>query len=283
MTLAVLAVLTALFVWWFATGAILYANGLDPWMAPWTAAFATLVLAASLTGLHLTSADATPFGAYIAFLCAIGVWGWHELMFLTGRITGPRTTPAPGPGATVSRLRAAIEVVIYHEVALALTLALVAVLALGDGNPVGFLTFAALWAMRLSAKVNLYLGVRNLSEEFLPPRLAYLASYFRSAPTNPLLPASVLIGTAATVAVAALAVHEGSDFAITAGALVATLIALAVVEHVFMVVPFDATRLWRSFAARRSPRQAPPPNLPRTRRCPLKLPPERDDGLRSLL
>ena len=30
--------------------------------------------------------------------------------------------------------------------------------------------------MRTSAKLNLFLGVRNLSEEFLPPHLAYLAA-----------------------------------------------------------------------------------------------------------
>ena len=32
--------------------------------------------------------------------------------------------------------------------------------------------------MRQSAKLNVFLGVRNLSEEFLPQHLHYLQSYF---------------------------------------------------------------------------------------------------------
>jgi putative photosynthetic complex assembly protein 2 len=43
-------------------------------------------------------------------------------------------------------------------------------------NQVGTGTFAVLWVMRISAKLNLFLGVRNLSEELLPPHLAYLGA-----------------------------------------------------------------------------------------------------------
>ncbi len=42
-----------------------------------------------------------------------------------------------------------------------------------------------LWAMRQSAKLNLFLGVRNLSDELLPPHLRYLADVLRAAADEP--------------------------------------------------------------------------------------------------
>ena len=47
------------------------------------------------------------------------------------------------------------------------------------------------------AKLNLFLGVPNLSVEFLPPHLGYLASYFSNKPMNLLFPASVTLASGA--------------------------------------------------------------------------------------
>ena len=260
------AVFAALFVWWFSTGAILYANGLPRRTHALSAALATVVLAACLAGLWLSRDMATAAGAYIAFLSALGVWGWHELMFLTGFITGPRRTAVPEEGAGVSRFRAATEVNLYHELALALTLGLMAALVLPGTNPVGLATFAVLWVMRLSAKLNVFLGVRNLSEDFLPPHLAYLETYFRRRPMNALLPFSVAAGVVA----ASLVLHaawsaDASPFVVAGGTLIATLIALAVVEHLFMVAPFSVSGLW---AWAMASRRAGPEPRPMTRPAP---------------
>ncbi len=51
--------------------------------------------------------------------------------------------------------------------------------------------------MNLSARLNLFLGVRNLHAEFLPDHLAYLVCYLKRAPMNRLFPVSVTLGTAA--------------------------------------------------------------------------------------
>ena len=262
------AVFTALFVWWFSTGAILYANGLPRRARGLSVAVATAVLVASLAGLYLWRNAETASGAYLAFLCAIGVWGWHELMFLTGLITGPRTTSAPPEGSGVSRFRAAAEVILYHEVALALTLVLIAGLTLGGANQVGLATFAVLWIMRLSAKFNVFLGVRNLSEDFLPAHLSYVESYFRREPINPLLPFSVAAGLVASgVILHGAWSADAAPFLVAGGTLIATLILLAVIEHLFMVAPFPATGLWRwAMTSRRTPDDAGP--LPRTAHAP---------------
>jgi hypothetical protein len=94
--------------------------------------------------------------AYLSFLCGVAVWGWHELAFLTGFVTGPRATPCP-PGATGwRRFGYAAETLIFHELAILLT-ALLLVLLTRDGvNQVGTGAFLLLWLLRLSAKLNLF-------------------------------------------------------------------------------------------------------------------------------
>ena len=50
--------------------------------------------------------------------------------------------------------------------------------------------------MHESARLNVFLGARNLNEHFLPPHLAYLGSFLRKRPMNLLFPFSVTISTA---------------------------------------------------------------------------------------
>ncbi|MFZ9407407.1 MAG: FAD-dependent oxidoreductase, partial [Burkholderiaceae bacterium] len=64
-----------------------------------------------------------------------------------------------------------------------------------------------LWCMRASAKLNLFLGVRNLGLEFLPSHLNYLQHYFRKAPMNLLMPWSISLATAVVVWLVMGAMH----------------------------------------------------------------------------
>ena len=52
--------------------------------------------------------------------------------------------------------------------------------------------------MRLSTKLNIYLGVPNFSTEILPAQLAYLKSYFRTRAFNALMPLSLALAAALT-------------------------------------------------------------------------------------
>ena len=47
----------------------------------------------------------------------------------------------------------------------------------GGANQVGTWTFLLLWWMHQSARLNVFLGVRNLNEEFLPDHLSFLRSF----------------------------------------------------------------------------------------------------------
>ena len=238
-------ILFTLVVWWASTGAILYLDGLPRRTFRWSMAGATVLLVAALYGLAATRGDTTVAGAYMAFTCAVVVWGWQEVGFLLGYITGPRQVPCPPGASEWQRFGFAVQTILYHEFALLVLAVAVLGIAWDAPNPVGAWTFVVLWAMRLSAKLNLFLGVRNLSDELLPPHLTYLQSYFLRRPMNLLFPVAV---TAAT-AVAAILWSEAlapatSPFDATALTFAGTLLALAVLEHWFLVIPLPTTALW---------------------------------------
>jgi putative photosynthetic complex assembly protein 2 len=125
----------------------------------------------------------------------------------------------------------------------------VAVLAcVGPGaNRVGVWTYCVLWAMRQSAKINVFLGVRNLGESFLPDHLAYLKTYFQRKPMNVLFPLSVTVATTAAVAVWWRLLDGGvaGGFETAALALTGTLLALGALEHWLLVLPLPTEALWR--------------------------------------
>ncbi|MDA0963006.1 MAG: DUF3623 family protein, partial [Proteobacteria bacterium] len=92
-----IAALFALFVWWFATGAILMVvkhadrRGLR---ARKIAVIAGLpLIVAGVWAYQVSLTDTGVSGAYVGFLGALGIWGWIELAFLAGIITGPITRP----------------------------------------------------------------------------------------------------------------------------------------------------------------------------------------------
>jgi putative photosynthetic complex assembly protein 2 len=240
------AVLFTGFVWWFTTGAILYLDGLPQRTFKLSMAVATAALVGALYGLWATQSDTSVWGAYLAFMFALVAWGWNEMAFLMGFITGPRRTACPPGAEGLLRLKFATETVLWHEIAIALTALAIFAATADAANKVGFQTFAILWVLRLSAKINVFLGVRNFSEEFLPPHLRYLETYFRRSSMNAAFPISVTLTTLLVGALAsAVMVPGASAFEITAATLLATLAALALLEHWMLVLPLSTTALWK--------------------------------------
>jgi putative photosynthetic complex assembly protein 2 len=84
-----LGALFAVVAWWVATGVILYLDGLPTRTYGTSMAGATLVVAAGIAGVASCSDRQTVASAYCAFASTIAIWGWVELSFLTGFITGP--------------------------------------------------------------------------------------------------------------------------------------------------------------------------------------------------
>jgi putative photosynthetic complex assembly protein 2 len=131
---------------------------------------ATTLLLAGLFGLHALAWNTNAAGAWLGFVCGLLCWAWIEIAFLTGLITGPRRTAIPAGLAGWPRLRAALAALLWHELAIIVMAAAIIGLTWGAPNQIGTWTFLAFWVMRQSAKINVFLGVRNLSEAFLPER-----------------------------------------------------------------------------------------------------------------
>lgn len=252
-----LAGLFAVFIWWFSTGLVLLLDRLPHGALRWSHWLSSLLAITAFAALAHTAREASVANAYCAFTCALLVWGWHELSFLSGWITGPRKTRLSTGAEGWLRFVESVRAILWHELGiLAVGLAIVAV-TWGQPNPVGMLTFLVLWIMRTSAKLNLFLGVRNLSEEFLPPHLSYLQSYFRRRPMNPLLPLSVLFSGVALVLMVLRAADPSAPAAEVVGlTLVGTMLAMAIVEHLMLVLPVPTTALWR-WALRGQPNDVP--------------------------
>jgi putative photosynthetic complex assembly protein 2 len=237
-------VLYALFVWWFSTGLILFLDGLPRRTFPRTMGVATALLVAGLATLYAVRGDGSAFGAYAAFTAALAVWGWNEIAFLTGWLTGPRRSECAPTLRGFARFVQAARMILWHELAIAAGFLLVLAVSWGGENAVGRNVYLVLWAMRLSAKLNIFLGVPNPPLAFLPERLRYLASGFRTRAMNALFPISITASTAVCALLGAWTYHATSEGAAIGHALLATLMALAVLEHWFLVLPLPSERLW---------------------------------------
>jgi putative photosynthetic complex assembly protein 2 len=239
-----LAVLLAILAWWFSTGVILLLCALPRRTFGWSLTAASLIAGGAIYAFVRSAWDTGPAGAYIAFLSALGIWGWIEMSFLMGFVTGPRTAPCPADAQGWHRFRLAIQTLLYHELTiLAAAIALVA-LTWNAPNQTGTMAFLILMVMRISAKLNIFLGVPNLTDEFLPARLGYLKSYFRKCDTNLLFPVCITGSTLVAIVLAHKALL--ADGAAAGGfALLFALTALAILEHIFMVVPLPDAVLWR--------------------------------------
>ncbi|MBS0240578.1 MAG: DUF3623 domain-containing protein [Proteobacteria bacterium] len=237
--------LVACFAWWISTGLILSLISRPEQTYRWSM-LAMVVLAAIAGGVVMTTRETETVGSTIAaFGAAIVIWGLVEMAFLMGYVVGPRREACPPGLSRWARLKVCWEALAHHELALAGCLLLLFVAVGGSSNQIALQTFGLLWVMRLSAKFNIFLGVRNAGAEFLPPPLAHLKSYFAHAPMNPLFPLSVTGATVAVVALVEMALRPGAAAHASAGAaLLATFAALALLEHWLLVLPVPATALW---------------------------------------
>lgn len=243
------AAVTALFLWWFSTGIIIWRvkradlEGRDAHL--WSVMLGLPLLFFGFGTLHHSLGDGSATGAFTGFVAALAIWGWIELAFLSGIIAGPNTRPCPPFAPTWERFLRACGTIAWHELVLMGTLGVLALISEGADNRFGLWTFAILFFARISAKLNLFFGVPRIHTEFLPRPLAHLPSHFRIAPMNAFFPVSI---TALSFAVACFlerlwaATTDGQIIGFT---LLSALTLLALLEHWFMVLPLPDQKLWR--------------------------------------
>ena len=236
----------AIFIWWFSTGVVILLNRMSQTAVTMSLVISSVLGLGALAGLAHTSQQTGVMGAYCAFTCALLAWGWNELSFLTGWITGPQKTAILKSTTGWPRFAASFNAVVWHELAILLVGMTIVIITWGAPNQVGTGTYLVLWIMRTSAKLNLFFGVRNLSEQFLPAHLAYLESFFKRRRMNAFFPFAVAAACTCLWFLVDYANQPATTSVQVVGTvLVGTLLALAIVEHLMLVLPMDTTALWR--------------------------------------
>lgn len=259
-TLGVLFVLVA---WWFSTGAILWLDRLPRRTFPWSLAAVSALALLALSGLAASRDGEGPAAAYLAFACGLLIWGWNETAFLLGYVTGPRSEPSPPGTSTGRRFLHAVQAILWHELALLASGAAILAVTFGGTNLTGLWVFVLLWLMRTSAKLNLHLGVPNPGDTLLPDHLRHLASFFSRRAMNPLFPVSITLATLALAWLTGLAIEAPAEsLEATALVLLATLLALGLLEHWLMVLPVPETALWSWALRGRDPHHRPIESAP---------------------
>ncbi|MFQ6551084.1 putative photosynthetic complex assembly protein PuhE [Aestuariibius insulae] len=244
-----IAALSALFLWWFSTGALLLlvrrADRAGGWAHRQLLIMAVPLLVLGVIGLWQSLAWDGIGGVYVGFAAALAIWGWIELAFLTGIITGPERAPCPPGLSGLARFSKAWGTVAWHELALTMGLLLIVIVSSGAENQVGLWTYVILFVARISAKLNLFFGVPHMTTEFIPRPLSHMASYFRKGSVTAAFPIGITVLTfAAACFLFQLSLAE-TDAEAATWALLAAMAVLATLEHWLMVVPLADAKLWR--------------------------------------
>jgi len=113
----------------------------------------------------------------------------------------------------------------------------------GHPNHTAMCTFALLWLMRLSSKLNLFFGVPQVGEQYLPSHLVYMGSYFCKKAVGGFFFLTMSISLSAWLYLIWQA-HEGLVTITSHWVLLASLLGLAIVEHVLMMVPLSLEKVW---------------------------------------
>ncbi|MEO0919754.1 MAG: putative photosynthetic complex assembly protein PuhE [Pseudomonadota bacterium] len=240
--IALTAIIIAIAAWWISTGlVIMIVRGLGGRSV--ALMIATLVAFFGVALLWDARNETTQLGVYKGFFGALALWAWHEVTFLTGLIVGPRRVGISSEVEGADRFNKAFLAVRDHELALFGTGLLLIVVFAGYANPAGWLTYTLLWAMRLSTKLNVFLGAPNAVSDILPKHLFYLTSYFRTDRTHSMFIVSVAFITMLMTIFAFTATQASGGQAVL-WTLLATFAALALLEHLFLVLPVRDAALW---------------------------------------
>ena len=244
-----IAALVAIFTWWFFTGVILLivrTCDIGKEVAHSRSVFLSIPFAAlGVAGFVISAQELTTTNVYIAFISALLVWGWIELAFLAGIVTGPERTACPNDIKGWDRFYRAYSILMHHELLLVSSLLVVVVICANATNTVGMWTYLILYAARISAKLNLFFGVPQINTEFVPKPLEHLKSYFTQGRITIAFPIGVTLLSLAFACFTERWIASETSAQAVGFALLTSMAALAAIEHWLMVVPLPDAKLWR--------------------------------------
>lgn len=244
MTLAghLLPAAAVLFAWFASTGLVVWLVHRP--RATYRAAMLWTSLGA-IAGVALiagTRHDPSASAVYASAVGALAIWAWQEFAFLTGAAAGPRRIAADRNLTELRRFTQAAGALLWHELALATLLLLLVGLSWGMPNNTGAAVFGLLFVLRLAAKLAIFSGVPNMTDELLPAQLHHLRSYY--GPRRMSLTLVAMLGASAALSVL-LAARAIASEAAAAPSLLFALAALGTLELLFLALPVRDGALWR--------------------------------------
>ncbi len=229
----------AIFLWWMSAGVVFALYGRSRQAMRWGYAAATVALVLAL-GVLIATREGTGIGdIYLAVTCGIVVWAWQVAGYFMGFITGPQSkTEVPQAASMRTRFWLALRFSAYHEVLVILVGILLLALTWSSANRWGLWIYLALALMHTSAKLNVFLGVRNFRIDLLPTQMHYVRDLLGRGASNILFPFSVALATGTAMMLGYAAFQPDIDPAQRIGSLfVATMITLGLIEHWLLVLP----------------------------------------------
>ncbi len=230
-------------LWAASTALIFFLDSLPQRTFKWSMAAATLLLALSFYGVWQLRGETSTLAILASFTGSILVWGWMEMSLYMGYITGPRKQSCPHGCQGVKHFGHAVAVNLWHELAIIAGATAFWLI----GNDMALWTYVMLWLMHLSARLNVFLGVRNVSAEFVPEHMAVLRSFLRKRSMNPLFPVSCLALAALTIWLAFNSGSQSLPYTIAT-----TLAVIGLIEHILLMLPLPVERLWHWSQARKA-------------------------------
>lgn len=204
----------------------------------WTA----LAAMAGVAVIAATRHDGGPSASYASAVAALAIWAWQEFAFLTGAAAGPRRVAADQGVSGTRRFLQAAAALLWHELALAALFLVLLCLSWGMANTTGAAVFGLLFVLRLAAKLAIFSGVPNLTDELLPAQLHHLRSYY--GPRRLSLTLVAMLGASAALTIM-LAARAMASEAAAAPSLLFALAALGTLELLFLALPVRDGALWR--------------------------------------
>ena len=246
---SVISIIFVFFLWWSLTGLILYVAKKGDLVGGKYHLISGILSLPIFVGawffyiVNLESSNLT--NVMTGFLSSLMIWGWCEFTFLTGFIAGLTGKHLVKHENEKERFLNGLKSIIFNEILLLLCLGGMAFLTLGKDNNIGFFAFFILYIARVSAKLNLFFGVPYINLQFLTFRLRHLEAFCKVAPVGSFFFGSCLILSGLFGFLAVTVFFSGNTPTIQLGYLMlSTLVALAVIEHLFMAIPFRDAKLW---------------------------------------
>jgi putative photosynthetic complex assembly protein 2 len=236
--------------WWAATG-VTIAMERDALTRAAGLAAATGLAALAVALLRTTRDVETPAAAFRSFAAGSLLWLWISTLFYGGWVTGVRPGGAAPAGPSLALAAQAIAGTLHADLLALGVIALAVRLTWRAPNRVGLWALLLFWGAHQTGKLNVFFGVRHAGAEFLPRELGYLSRFFGPPANSPLLPATVIALAALAGLLVWRAVKARTPFARAGHAMLGTLAALALLEHVLLGVEFTVP-LWDAFLRARN-------------------------------